>query len=191
MEQEQSALSAFLRYLYAIKPLTMEEEVDLALRIQAGDIFAKNTLVERNLRFVPYVVKQTPSWVYGPANMEDLISAGYEAMMVAADKWKPQSGIRFVGFCRPFIERAIVRYVEKHGYVIRLPSNVHEQIRKVKYVETLLRQKLLRDPTLEEIAEKIGTSVKQIKKITSYMNVQPSSLDALNTEHLDLFDKDE
>ena len=191
MELEQSALSAFLKKLYKLKPLTWDEEAKLAIRIKAGDLYAKDELVERNLRFVPYVVKQTPSWVYGPIPMEDLIAAGYEAMMTAAEKWEPQPGIKFVGFARLFIERAVIRYVEKHGFVIRLPSNVHEQIRKIKYIEMILTQQLLRDPTIDEISESTGISVKQIRKVTNYMGIQPASLDTINTEHLDTFEKDE
>ena len=67
-----------------------------------------------------------------------LSSAGYEGMITASKRWEPQEGIRFIGFAKPFIERSVMRCVENTGNIIRLPVNVSEEIRKLKYHERIL-----------------------------------------------------
>ena len=213
---EHSSLSAYLRKLYDIEPLTLEEEVQLSTVIQKGlkarekleaaadaaeyekleqqvweGDAARNKLVEHNLRFTPYVLKKTPSWIYGNMPMEDLISEGNIAMIKAAEKWVPQPGIKFVGYSRRAIEGAAVREVEKHGFTIRISSNAHEQIRKIKYNEALLIQQLLREPTLEELSEKTEISVKRIKELGALLLMQPTSLDISSAERLDLSESEE
>jgi len=188
---EQNALSSFLRKLYDIEPLTEQEEVELAKRIQNGDEFAIDELVEHNLRFIPYVLKKMPQWQYSNIAYEDFIACGYEAMLLAARKWKPQSGIKFVGFARSFIERAVVRYTENHSNTIRLPSNVIEEIRRMKYTETRLIKQLNRQPTIEEVAITARLTQKRIRQLLSFIQLQPSSLEAMNTDHLDAIEDGE
>lgn len=188
---EQNALSSFLRQLYDIEPLTITEEIELAEQIQKGDEFARNKLVEHNLRFIPYVLKKMPQWQYSSIAFEDFIACGYEALLLAAKKWKPQDGIKFVGFARPFIERAIVRYTENHGNTIRLPSNVIEEIRRMKYAETQLTKDLNCEPTIEQVANATNLTEKRIRQLLSFIQLQPSSLEALNTDHLDTIEDGE
>lgn len=188
---EQNALSSFLRQLYDIEPLSIEEEFKLSAQIQNGDERARNKLVEHNLRFIPYVLKKMPQWQYSNIAFEDFIACGYEALLLAAKKWKPQDGIKFVGFAKPFIERAIVRYTENHGNIIRLPSNVIEEIRRMKYAETQLTKGLNCDPTIEQVANATNLTPKRIRQLLSFIQLQPSSLEALNTDHLDTIEDGE
>ena len=188
---EHNALSSFLRQLYEIEPLSIEEEVILAERIQNGDELARNKLVEHNLRFIPYVLKKMPQWQYSNIAFEDFIACGYEALLLAAKKWKPQEGIKFVGFAKPFIERSVVRYTENHGNIIRLPSNVIEEIRRIKYAETQLIKQLNCEPTIDQVSNATNLSQKRIRQLLSFIQLQPSSLEALNTDHLDTIEDGE
>lgn len=210
---EHSSLSAYLRKLYGIDPLTIEEEVALHEIIKKGiaarnklatnpgneelqeiafeGIEARNKLVYHNLRFVAYVLKDTPTWIHGRIPMEDLISEANEAMVKAAEKWVPRPGIKFIGYVELALRGAVTRYFEKFGYTIRIPSNAHEQIRKLKYNERVLMQQLLRDPTIEELSETTGISIKRIKELDSLLIMQPSSLDVSNSDKLDINESEE
>jgi len=185
MTNESSALSLFLKDLYRVKPLSIEQEVALAARIKNGDYLATCTLVTHNLRFVVSVVKKMTLVQYGKIDLEDLIAAGYEGMMKAATKWEPQDGIKFVGFARPFIERSVVRCIENTANIIRLPVNIGEDIRRMKYTERDMTQKLNRHPTLEEIATKMGVQPKRVHQLRNYMLREPESIDAINDNQIE------
>lgn len=185
MSNESSALSLFLKDLYHVKPLTLEEETTLAASIRQGDEDALHKLVTHNLRFVVSVVKNMTLAQYGKIDLEDLIAAGYEGMMKAATKWEPQEGIKFVGFARPFIERSVVRCIENTANIIRLPVNIGEDIRRMKYTERDMTQKLNRHPTLEEIAERMEVQPKRIHQLRNYMLREPESIEEMNDNHLE------
>lgn len=185
MTSESSALSLFLKDLYHIKPLEPAEEVALCAKIKQHDEEALHKLVMHNLRFVVSVVKRMPVAQYGKLDLEDLISAGYEGMIKAAKKWEPQEGIRFVGFARPFIERGVVRCIENTANVIRLPANIGEDIRKLKYIERDLTQKLNRHPTLQEIADRMEVQPKRVHQLRSYMLREPESIEAINDNQIE------
>jgi len=190
LNTETSSLTMFLSELYDIEPLELAVEHALAPKIQNGDYNAMDKLVTHNLRYVVALVKKLPTWQYGRVDLEDLISAGYEGMMTASKRWVPQEGIRFIGFAKPFIERSVMRCVENTGNIIRLPVNVSEEIRKLKYHERILMHELNRQPTVNELAEKVGVTDMRIHQLRGYLLREPKSLDAINTEHLET-DSDE
>lgn len=185
MNTEKSSLTMFLAELYNIEPLELSEEHALAPRIKDGDWHATEKLITHNLRYVVSLVKRLPTWQYGRVDLEDLISAGYEGMMTASARWEPQEGIRFIGFAKPFIERSVMRCVENTANIIRLPVNVSEEIRKLKYHERILMHELNRQPTAKELAEKLNIAEMRVHQLRGYLLREPKSLDAINTEHLE------
>ena len=185
MNNERNSLSLFLSELYNIEPLSIAEEHALAPKIKAGDIDALDRIITHNLRYVISLVKKLPTWTYGRVDIEDLVSAGYEGMITASKRWEPQEGIRFIGFAKPFIERSVMRCVENTGNIIRLPVNVSEEIRKLKYHERILMQEVGRQPSVSELAQRLDIPEMRVHQLRGYLQREPKSLDAINTEHLE------
>jgi RNA polymerase primary sigma factor len=184
LRNRKNALSDYIRSLYGIKPLTREEERNLAERIVDGDEFALEKLVTHNLRFVVTTIKNTPTWHHSGVDMEDLLGFGNEALLLAAKKWKPQGNIRFISYARKVILTEVNRGVANTKNIIRLPVNIMEELRRIKYNERVLSQELGREPSNKELADKMGIATERIDHINSVLNKEPISLEAFDTDHL-------
>ena len=184
MKNRKNALSDYVRSLYGIKPLTREEERDLATLISQGDMFALEKLVTHNLRFVVTTIKKTPTWHHSSVDMEDLLGFGNEALLLAAKKWKPQGNIRFISYARKVILTEVNRGVANTKNIIRLPVNIMEELRRIKYNERMLTQELGREPSSKELANKMGIATERIDHINTILNKEPISLESFDTDHL-------
>ena len=184
MRTTRNSLSDYLKSLYAIHPLTHEEEIVLSQRIQQGDEYALEKLVTHNLRFVVSTIKQTPTWQHSTVPMEDLLGYGNEALIDAAKKWIPKNNARFVTYAKKFILRGVNRAVANTSNLIRLPVNWVEEIRRMKYAERLLTQEIGRTPSSRELADKMGVATKHINHIKTLLMKEPISLDVINNDHL-------
>ena len=184
MKTRKNSLSDYMRSLYGIPTLTIQEERGLADRILKGDELALEKLVTHNLRFVVTTVKNTPTWNHSGVDMEDLIGFGNEALLLAARKWKPIDDIRFISYARQVILTEVNRGVANTKNLIRLPVNVTEEIRRTRYTERVLTQKLGREPTLNELAQELKVSPLRIAELNGILNKEPISLENFNTEHL-------
>ena len=184
MKNKRNSLSDYMRSLYGIPTLSIEEERILADRIAKGDDLALEKLVTHNLRFVVTTIKNTPTWHHSGVDMEDLMGFGNEALLLAARKWKPQDDIRFISYARKVILTEVNRGVANTKNLIRLPVNVTEEIRRTKYAERMLTQELGREPSTHELAQKLGTTPLRIAELNGILNKEPISLENFNTEHL-------
>jgi RNA polymerase primary sigma factor len=184
LKNRKNALSDYVRSLYGIKPLTREEERTLAILIAQGDELALEELVTHNLRFVVTTIKNTPTWHHSGVDMEDLLGFGNEALILAAKKWKPQGNIRFISYARKVILTEVNRGVANTKNIIRLPVNITEELRRIKYNERILSQELGREPSNKELADKMGIETERIDHINSILNKEPISLEAFDTDHL-------
>ena len=173
--------SDYLKSLYGIRTLTLEEESELAHRILQGDDDAVEKLVTHNLRFVPHVVTKLTAWQHGKTPMEDILAIGNEMLLLAAKRWKPMGNIRFSAFARPFIERGVRRELDNTANIIRLPVNIMEGLKKMNYNERALSQVLGRKPTVGELATILGTTPAKVHQLKGYISREPISLD--NIEH--------
>ncbi len=182
MPNDSSAVSNYLRGLYAYQPLPLAEEERLAGMIQAGDKNALDKLVRHNLRFVVSVIKSTPAWHHGSVPFEDLIAMGNEALLKAAHKWRPRNGAKFITYAKPFIIKGVRRALDNEWNMIRVPVNVAEEIRRMKYHERAMTQDLGRDPTDEELADALEIHVKKISNLREYLQREPTSLETFNPE---------
>jgi DNA-directed RNA polymerase sigma subunit (sigma70/sigma32) len=185
MKSRKNALTDYLQSLYNIPTLTQAEEVGLAHLIAQGDDYALEKLVTHNLRFVVSVIKKMPNWSHSNMPMEDLLSFGNEALMNAARKWQPQGKIRFASYAKKFIQLDVQRGVANTKNIIRLPVNITEEVRRIKYATRMLTQELGRTPTDRELATKLNVSSNRIAYINSILNKEPVSLEIYNSEHLD------
>ena len=182
MRNDKNALSDFLRSLYAIPMLTKEEEESLSRRIQAGDDSALDKLIKHNLRFVVSIIKDTAEWHHGSVPMEDLLAMGNEALLKAGKRWVPKNNARFVTYAKNFILKDVRRGIDNYGNIIRIPVNVAEEIRLMKYNERILTQRLGREPKTKELADAMEIHESRITRLRGYILREPVSLDAYNQE---------
>jgi RNA polymerase primary sigma factor len=182
LRNDKNALSDYLRSLYKVEPLTLEEEESLARRIQAGDDMALEKLIKHNLRFVVSIIKNTPAWHHGSMPMEDLLAMGNEALLKAGRRWIPKNNSRFATYAVNFILKDVRRGIDNYGNLIRIPVNVAEEIRRMKYTERVLTQRLGREPKSSELADELEIHEKRVNKLKALLLREPVSLDTYNQE---------
>jgi len=163
---DSSAIRLYLKEIGKSPLLTAEEEVELAKRIQNGDEEAKKKMIESNLRLVVSIAKR-----YGNKdNFLDLIQEGNLGLMKAVEKYDYQKGYRFTTYATHWIDQTIGRAVCSKGTTIRLPIHINEKVKKLEKIKYELSQELNREPTKEELAEKLEISVNKVEKLESYKN---------------------
>jgi RNA polymerase primary sigma factor len=182
MANNNDIKSDYLKSLYGIRTLTLEEESELAERILQGDDDAVEKLVTHNLRFVPHVVTKLTAWQHGKTPMEDILAIGNEMLLLAAKRWKPMGNIRFSAFARPFIERGVRRELDNTANIIRLPVNIMEALKKMNYNERALSQVLGRKPTVGELATILGITPAKVHQLKGYISREPISLDNIEQD---------
>lgn len=184
---DKEYVDKYLQNLLAmdIPQLTMQQEHELAGRIQAGDDEALEELVKHNLRFVVYIVSKTSAWQHGKTTQEDIIAMGNEALFMAGRSWIPKNNARFATYARYFIERGVRRELNNTENIIRLPVNVKQQIKKLSVAEKGLTQVLNRKPKISEIAKVMQVPESKIHQLKGYLKREPLSLDSINNQHLE------
>jgi RNA polymerase primary sigma factor len=152
----------YLKEIGQIRLLTADEEVDLAKRVESGDKKAKRTLVQSNLRLVISFAKR---YVGRGLSFLDLIQEGNMGLIHAVEKFDYRRGYKFSTYATWWIRQAITRAVATYGRTIRVPSHMVEKINKLVQVSKGLLQELGRDPTMEEIAERMELPLERVKVI--------------------------
>ncbi len=157
-------LARYLRQIGRGRLLTHEEEIDLGRRAREGDETARSKLIEKNLRLVIPVAKK-----YRGMGLPfgDLIQEGNIGLMRAADKFDPEKGFRFSTYATWWIRQAVQRAVADKGRTIRVPVHMGERIRKMARTYNELSAELEREPTDEEVAERLGWEVDRVKEVKS------------------------
>ena len=181
----------YLKEIGQIKLLTLEEEGVLADRIMEGDEEAKNILAEANLRLVVSIAKR---YVGRGMLFLDLIQEGNIGLMKAVDKFDVSKGYKFSTYATWWIRQAITRAIADQARTIRVPVHMVETINKLARVQRQLTLELNREPSEDELAKKMGTSVEKVREIYK-ISQDPVSLETPIGEeddsHLGDFIKDE
>jgi RNA polymerase primary sigma factor len=144
--------------------LTHEEEIDLGRRAREGDETARSELIEKNLRLVIPVAKKYRGM---GLSFGDLIQEGNIGLMRAVDKFDPERGFRFSTYATWWIRQAVQRAVADKGRTIRVPVHMGEKMRKMARTYNELSTELEREPTDEEVAERLGWDVDLVKDVKS------------------------
>jgi RNA polymerase primary sigma factor len=156
------SLQLFLKDIGKVRLLTAQEEVDLAKRIERGDLDAKQKMVESNLRLVVSIAKN-----YRNQGLPflDLIQEGTLGLVRAAEKFDYRKGFKFSTYATWWIRQAIARALADKARTIRIPVHVVEKLNKIGRAERKLVTELGREPTADEIAEVTGIDPDEVDSI--------------------------
>jgi len=172
-----SSEDAFQSYLHDIREfglLTHEEEIELARRSAAGDVFARRKLVESNLRLVIAIARR---YTGTGVPLTDLIQEGNLGLMRAAEKFDYQRGCHFGTYATWWIRQAVSRAAGEQSRMIHLPEHVATRLRKVRRIAAQLSQENGLDPLPEQIAVACNFNVEEVADLLGVIE-QPISLDA-------------
>ncbi len=154
--------------------LNAAEEKELARRIRKGDQDAMHELVKRNLRFVVSVAKKYQN---RGLPLIDLIGEGNVGLLTAARKFDPDQGVKFISYAVWWIRQAILSSLARQGRTVRVPLNRTADLSRVMRAGALLRDKLGREPTPDEVAQLTGISQEIVSALLS-LNAADIRLDA-------------
>src|SRR5438477_4058942 len=156
------SLQLFLKDIGKVRLLTAQEEVDLAKRIERGDLDAKQKMVESNLRLVVSIAKN-----YRNKGLPflDLIQEGTLGLVRAAEKFDYRKGFKFSTYATWWIRQAIARALADKARTIRIPVHVVEKLNKIGRAERKLVTELGREPTAEEIASDVDLPLHEVERI--------------------------
>src|SRR3954454_1057814 len=161
--QTTDAMQLFLNEAGRHPLLTPDEEIELARRIERGDLAAKERMVNSNLRLVVSIARKYRNT--GELTLLDLIQEGILGLIRAAEKFDWRKGFRFSTYATLWIRQAIQRGLADRGRTIRLPANVAQRERTIARVERELAAKMGHDPTDEEVAEAAGLTPEQVAEL--------------------------
>lgn len=167
-------LKIYLNEINQIPLLSAEDEKELAIKAAQGDSAAKEKLINSNLKLVVSIAKKFQG---NGISFLDLIQEGNMGLITAIDKFDTSLGYRFSTYAYYWIKTTISRAVNQQNRSIRIPVYMVEKLSKYKKIEQELSQKYNREPTENEIAEKMDVSVKEIRELKEYLS-DAISLDA-------------
>ena len=152
----------YLKEIGKISLLSLDEETELSKKIAEGDEMAKNRLAESNLRLVVSIAKR---YVGRGMLFLDLIQEGNIGLMKAVEKFDATKGYKFSTYATWWIRQAITRAIADQARTIRVPVHMVETINKLSRFQRQLTLELNREPTDEELAEKMNMSPEKIREV--------------------------
>ena len=169
-------VKVYLKEIGRVPLLSPEEEINLALKIQAGGPEgekAKQRLSEANLRLVVSIAKR---YVGRGMQFLDLIQEGNLGLIKAVEKFDYTKGFKFSTYATWWIRQAITRAIADQARTIRIPVHMVETINKLVRIQRQLLQELGREPTPEEIGEQMDMTAERVREIQK-INQEPVSLE--------------
>ncbi len=164
----------YLKEIGRVDLLKPDEEIEIAKRVEAGDQEAKKMLISANLRLVVSIAKK-----YTGRGMLflDLIQEGNMGLIKAVEKFDYRKGFKFSTYATWWIRQAITRAIADQARTIRIPVHMVETINKMTRVQRQLVQELGRDPSAEEIANRMGNLTEEKVRDIQRIAMEPVSLE--------------
>ncbi len=170
-ERTTDAMSLFLQEVRRYPLLTREQEVELAQRIERGDLDAKEKLVNSNLRLV---ISNARKYQGLDLPLLDLIQEGILGLIRAAEKFDHRKGFKFSTYATFWIRESMQRAIANRARTIRIPVHIGQRERKIGMAQRELIASLGREPTDEEIAELSKLSVREVREAREMARVVTS-----------------
>jgi RNA polymerase primary sigma factor len=162
VEPSLDCLRLYLRSIGSVDLLTKEQEVELAKRIEKGDMAAKRHMVEANLRLVVSIAK---SYLGRGLSFLDLIQEGSLGLIRAVEKFDYRRGYKFSTYATWWIRQAVTRSLADKSRTIRIPVHMVEKLNRVVHVERQLVQRLGREPEPHEIGAELGWTGHDVREV--------------------------
>jgi RNA polymerase primary sigma factor len=157
--RDTKSLDKYLQEIGKVDLLTIDEEVQLAIRIRGGDEIANQKLVRANLRFVVSVAKQYQN--HG-LSLGDLINEGNVGLVRAASRFDETRGFKFISYAVWWIRQAILQALAEQTRIVRLPLNKVSALNNLSRTFSRLEQTLQREPSYAELGESLGVTEKEV-----------------------------
>jgi RNA polymerase primary sigma factor len=168
VDEGRESLDLYLDEISRVPLLSRDEEMELARKAFRGNVAAQEKLARHNVRFVVSVAKKFQN---RGVPLVDLIGEGNLGLMTAARKFDPDRGVKFISYAVWWIRQAVQAAIARHGRPVRVPLNRTADLSRLGRTTTLLKEKLGRMPTTEELARATGLTPEAVR-----------SLSALNSE---------
>ncbi|MEI7474878.1 MAG: sigma-70 family RNA polymerase sigma factor [bacterium] len=182
-------LQMYLRDIGRKRMITPQEEIEYSRKIREGSkkeaLIAKNKLVQANLRLVVSIAKK---YIGQGVLFMDLVQEGSLGLIRAAERFDYRRGYKFSTYATWWIRQTIIRCIANTSKLIRIPVHMTDKIRLLKKVKVELHLKLNREPSVEELAEKMQLTPDKVHNIRKAMSREPISLDMPIGEDLFLED---
>ena len=162
VEPSLDSLRLYLRSIGRVELLTADQEIELAKRIEKGDMDAKRHMVEANLRLVVSIAK---GYLGRGLSFLDLIQEGSLGLIRAVEKFDYRRGYKFSTYATWWIRQAVTRAIADKARTIRIPVHMVEKLNRVAHVERQLVQRLGREPEPHEIAAELQVTVREVRDI--------------------------
>ena len=162
VEPSLDSLRLYLRSIGRVELLTADQEIELAKRIERGDMAAKRHMVEANLRLVVSIAK---GYLGRGLSFLDLIQEGSLGLIRAVEKFDYRRGYKFSTYATWWIRQAVTRAIADKARTIRIPVHMVEKLNRVAHVERQLVQRLGREPEPQEIATELKITVREVRDI--------------------------
>ena len=173
------ATRAYMHQIGRIPLLTFEQEQELGKKMAAGDAYAREKLIESNLRLVVSIAKRYIN--RSRMSFLDLIQEGTLGLIRAVDKFDYTRGYKFSTYATWWIRQAISKAVAEQSRTIRVPMHIIEALSKLNTVSRRLYQELEREPTAAELAAEMDLSLDKVKELLAIVK-EPTSLDSTLTD---------
>lgn len=178
-DRKDASLSIYFKDIYRLPLLTQEEEINLAKKIQKGDLQAENELVKGNLRFVVSVAK---SYQGKGLDLVDLIQEGNCGLIESARKYDPSKNIKFITYAVWWIRQSIMKALSDQCRTVRVPINQIANMSKINKISEKYEQENGYIPSTEEIEAQTNLSKRKIDLSLASVNRTVSLESPFNSE---------